>query len=199
VNIGDSLFVLGGIGETCLVERLQSPGSASIIQDIPIGQKTGVRSDLLDLATMEWRSLAIHNAWVLGSGLSSGKLLASSQKALCYLIAIEEGSLRFLCLHNASLIKSCVKKAISGKKLQSKKNTLSYQLEKATQHTVQPMHSCTFCGIFEAPGVAPFKCCARCRVPFYCSRECQGRHWKKKGRNHKAMCHPTAENEDPTP
>jgi hypothetical protein len=198
VNIGDSLFVLGGIGGTCVVERLQSPGSASTIQD-PTGQTAGARSDLLDLATMEWRSLAIHNAWVLGSGISSGKLLASSQKDLCYLIAIDKGNLRFLCLHNASSIKTCVEKVVSGKKLKSKKNTLSYQLEKATQHTVQPMHACTFCGIFEAPGVTPFKCCARCRVPFYCSRECQTRHWKKKGGNHKAKCHPTAGDEGLTP
>jgi hypothetical protein len=201
VNIADSLLVLGGIGGTCVIERLQSPDSASSMWDWdnPIGQTTGVRSDLLDLATMEWRSLAIHNAWLLGSGISSGKLLASSQKDLCYLIAIDAGNLRFLCLHNVSSIKSCVEKAISGKKLKSKKNTLSYQLKKATQHTVQPMHSCTCCGIFEAPGVTPFKCCARCRVPFYCSRECQTRHWKKKGGNHKEACSPTAEDKGPAP
>jgi hypothetical protein len=196
VNIADSLLVLGGMGKTSVVERLQSQGSASYILDHPMGQTTGVRSDLLDLATMEWRSLAIHNSWLLGTGISSGKLLASSQQDLCYLIAIDEGNLRFLCLHNASSIKSCVEKAISGKKLKSKKNTLSYQLKKATQHTVQPMHSCTCCGIFEGPGVTPFKCCARCRVPFYCSRECQTRHWKKKCGNHKEACNSIAQDDD---
>jgi hypothetical protein len=184
------------MGGVCVVERVQSPGSASSILDNPMGRTTGVRSDLLDLATMEWRSLTIDNAWLLGSSISSGKLLVSSQKDLCYLIVIDEGNLRFLCLHNASSIKSCVDQAISGKKLKSKKNTLSYQLKKATQHMVQPMHSCTCCGIFEAPGVTPFKCCARCRVPFYCSRECQTRHWKKKGGNHKEACNPPTRTED---
>jgi hypothetical protein len=122
VNIADSLLVLGGMGGTCGVERLQSPGSVSSILDhsmgrTTMGRTTGVRSDLLDLATMEWRSITIHNAWLLGSCISSGKLLASSQKDLCYLIAIDEGNLRFLCLHNASSIKSCVEKAITDKKL----------------------------------------------------------------------------------
>jgi hypothetical protein len=110
VNIADSLLVLSGMGGICHIQRLVSPGSASSRLDFPSGQKSEVRSDLLDLKTMEWRSLAIHNAWMLGSDVNSGKLLASSQSDLCYFITIDERRLRFLCLHNASSIKMCVEK-----------------------------------------------------------------------------------------
>jgi hypothetical protein len=184
IQVGNSLLVLGLGGSQQFVQRLQSPDSTRQFDD-SFGTMGRVSTDLLDLETMEWRSLVIHNAWLLGTCSTSGELVCSRSNDLYRLVIIDGGKLRFLALRNFADIKSCVKEAISTKKLKSKKNTLSYLLKKAKKTAVQPFCTCAFCGMFEAPGVVPFKCCARCRVPFYCSRECQSRHWK---REHKAVC-----------
>jgi hypothetical protein len=48
---------------------------------------------------------------------------------------------------------------------------------------------CARCGVSEAPAGA-LKACSQCGVVFYCSRECQTAHWKKKGGDHKSHCVP---------
>lgn len=48
---------------------------------------------------------------------------------------------------------------------------------------------CARCGVGEAPG-GGLKACSQCGVVFYCSRECQTAHWKKKGGDHKSHCVP---------
>lgn len=48
---------------------------------------------------------------------------------------------------------------------------------------------CARCGVSEASAGA-LKACSQCGVVFYCSRECQTAHWKKKGGDHKSQCVP---------
>lgn len=48
---------------------------------------------------------------------------------------------------------------------------------------------CARCGVEEA-SVGAHKACSRCGVVFYCGRECQTAHWKKKGGDHKTHCVP---------
>jgi hypothetical protein len=45
---------------------------------------------------------------------------------------------------------------------------------------------CGWCEAAEDPN-SPLKACARCKLIFYCSAECQAHHWKKKG-GHKQFC-----------
>ena len=39
---------------------------------------------------------------------------------------------------------------------------------------------------FSGKSSGGLKCCARCQVTYYCSKECQRQHWKQG--NHKAVC-----------
>lgn len=44
---------------------------------------------------------------------------------------------------------------------------------------------CNFCSVAPNP-LTPFKTCGRCKVPAYCSKECQHKHWPKD----KTLCVP---------
>jgi hypothetical protein len=52
--------------------------------------------------------------------------------------------------------------------------------------------ACAQCGV-EEPSPQAHKACARCGAVYYCSRDCQTAHWKKKGGDHKSKCVPKAE------
>ena len=47
---------------------------------------------------------------------------------------------------------------------------------------------CAWCGATEGsiPGILRHKPCARCQITYYCSKDCQKRHWKEGG--HKQNC-----------
>ena len=47
--------------------------------------------------------------------------------------------------------------------------------------------SCAYCGT-EPPVGVKFKRCTGCKAASYCSRECQGVHWKEKEVGHKKVC-----------
>ena len=58
------------------------------------------------------------------------------------------------------------------------------------QFLSDPDRSCAKCGGSEPEAGPPHKACARCGTVWYCGRECQTAHWKKKGGDHKAVCVP---------
>jgi hypothetical protein len=49
------------------------------------------------------------------------------------------------------------------------------------------VHMCGFCQAMDSVG-NQFSVCGKCRVTYYCSRECQAKHWKTGG--HKKSCCP---------
>ena len=51
-------------------------------------------------------------------------------------------------------------------------------------------HNCGGCGKLEPVYGNPHKVCTRCRSVYYCSIDCQTKHWKRKKRGHKSECKP---------
>ena len=60
--------------------------------------------------------------------------------------------------------------------------------------TADAILGCTFCGKTPEAGSKELQKCSKCQAVWYCSKECQTKHWKG---GHKAMCsfpkakHPT--------
>jgi hypothetical protein len=193
-QIGQSVLVIG-CGNHGIIKKAELDGTTKI--DFQTEGRLEARVDALDIRSLEWRGTSIHNSWLLGADLKQAVFVPSSTDSTCsYLVTSDsKDELRLLCLHNVGAIGSCFTKKIEAKKILSKKNTLSYQIERARQETVRPTRECAFCHILEGPN-EKFACCARCRRPFYCSRKCQRQHWKTGG--HKQDCaKPTSEDSDP--
>ena len=147
---------------------------------------------VLDLASMEWRGVNIYNFELLdGTDPGRPQLVKSSNPNSCYLITLSSTALKVFEIANLSALRDCYTKPVSTWKLQSKKQTLSYQVAKAEKNRVKPLRVCASCMMLENKDKPmSFKCCSRCRVPFYCSKLCQRNHWK---REHKQECISVAE------
>jgi hypothetical protein len=141
----------------------------------------------LDMTSFEWRGVSIHNSRLLSSDLKQLQFIQSSDPKQCYIIGLAENELRIFTLSNLNSIPGSFTKALSAKKLLSKKRTAGYKIQKAQEVSVRPLRTCAACRMLESPGIT-FQCCSRCHVPFYCSRECQRKDWK---RGHKQQCRPS--------
>lgn len=184
MQVGTTCLVLGS--STGVVKTLQTDGATKMNFE-----KRSLLASMcaLDLTNREWRGIDIFNVDLLlkGGETSNHKLVPSSEASYCHVASISSGRVQIHSISNLTsrVISSSFTKPLSARKRLSKKNTLSYQLSRAEKNRVRPLRDCASCRAFEPVGVN-FKCCARCRVPFYCSVECQRRHWKQGG--HKEQC-----------
>jgi len=186
MQIGTTCLVLGS--SAGMVETLQTDGTKKIDWG---GGSVLASMSALDLTNWEWRGIDIYNVELLQGGetdfSSNHNLVPSSEAAHCHVASILSGRVQIHRISNLTsrVIASSFTKPLSARKRLSKKNTLSYQLARAEKNRVRPLRECASCRAFEPAGVN-FKCCARCRVPYYCSVKCQRRHWKQGG--HKEHC-----------
>ena len=182
IQIGHVALVVGKrIG---WVEQQQLDGSVRLDGNFNIDKQLTITA--LDVEQMEWRGLDMYKKDLITTE-KNPLLVPSSSKSACHLIMWSSKELQVFRLENLQSLSLCFTKPISKQKLQSKKFTVSYQIKKAQKKRMKAVRECAFCHVFEAlsGSTHDFKCCARCRVPFYCSKKCQKQHWRA---GHKTEC-----------
>uniref|UniRef100_A0A7S3L3R3 MYND-type domain-containing protein n=1 Tax=Amphora coffeiformis TaxID=265554 RepID=A0A7S3L3R3_9STRA len=194
---------LSGIGTACIHFDSMVFVMGSYLEEIvrKLKQKVHPRSTgshvdthALDLKKMEWRKVNLYGMEYLNCGNHARyHLVASANTDLCHVLCHSDKGISLYRLSNLRSMRQCFAPPITERKMFSKKYTLSYRLKKAFKDKTRVLRECAQCGVFES-GNSVFSCCARCRVTFYCSKDCQRLHWKKSG--HKEKCVPAPSNDN---
>ncbi len=133
-----------------------------------------------DITKMQWRGINIHPLELLTPPNSdfddSCHFVHGSDSEHCYCISPSSDVLRICGISNLHSVGNSPTKPLNSRQRLSKKNTLSYQLNKAKRDKSRPLRKCTSCGAFERPGI-------NTTAP----KSCQKRHWKA---GHKHQCVP---------
>ena len=187
-KIGSTLLVLGS-HDTSMVGKLQVDGTTQLSK--PSSSNFFLDTSFLafDPEQMEWRGINIGNFHPFENTTDDSTrkflLVPSAEPATCHILCQKNNNkIQIGVISNLKSISRSFTKPLSARKRLSKKNTLSYQIAKAEKYRLPLLQECALCHIFETVN-DKFKCCSKCKVPFYCSVNCQRRHWKT---HHKVAC-----------